>query len=161
MNASITLTTITRALRDNAYLRPVCTALEVKWLWWDGQKTWTLLSEDKLIKGHLRSQSLEIQAEASNCITDHCVAVGRLIYSQATDSHHFHRASPKTRTARIVKLQEYDSSLRENDSSSQVHVLTWPYTFCLLYSTPANEAPAPTSRSPSSLRPPQQPRISN
>ena len=38
MNASITLTTITRALRDNAYLRPVCTALEVEWLWWDGQK---------------------------------------------------------------------------------------------------------------------------
>ena len=43
-NASITLTTITRALRDNAYLRPVCTALEVEWLWWVGQKTWTLLS---------------------------------------------------------------------------------------------------------------------
>ena len=67
---------------DNAYLRPVCTALEVEWLWWDGQKTWTLLFEDKLVEGHLRSQSLEIQAEASNCITDHCVAVGRLIYSQ-------------------------------------------------------------------------------
>ena len=32
--ASITLTT--RALRNNAYLRPVCTALEVEWLWWDG-----------------------------------------------------------------------------------------------------------------------------
>ena len=30
MNASITLTTITRALRDNAYLRQVCTALEVE-----------------------------------------------------------------------------------------------------------------------------------
>ena len=81
-NASITLTTITRALRDNTYLRPVCTALEVEWLWWDGQKTWTLLSEDKLVKGHLRSQSLKIQAEASNCIIDHCVAVGRFIYSQ-------------------------------------------------------------------------------
>ena len=50
INASITLTTITRALRDNAYLRPVCTALEVEWLWWDGQKTWTLLSEDKLVE---------------------------------------------------------------------------------------------------------------
>ena len=48
----------------------------------DGQKTWTLLSEDKQVEGHLRSQSLEIQAEASNCITDHCVAVGRLIYSK-------------------------------------------------------------------------------
>ena len=32
MNASITLTIITRALRDNAYLRIVCTALEVEWL---------------------------------------------------------------------------------------------------------------------------------
>ena len=82
MNASITLTTITHGLRDNGYLRPVCTALEVECLWWDGQNTWTLLSEDKLIEGHLHSQSLEIQAEASNCISDHCVAVGRLIYSQ-------------------------------------------------------------------------------
>ena len=31
MNARITLTPITRALKDNAYLRPVCTALEVEW----------------------------------------------------------------------------------------------------------------------------------
>ena len=38
MNVSITLTTITRAIRDNAYLRPVCTALKVEWLWWDCQK---------------------------------------------------------------------------------------------------------------------------
>ena len=30
----------------------------------------------------MRSQSLEIQAEASNCITDHWVAVNRLIYLQ-------------------------------------------------------------------------------
>ena len=30
MNASITLTTITRALRDKAYLRPVCIAIEVE-----------------------------------------------------------------------------------------------------------------------------------
>ena len=82
MNASITLTTITRALRNNAYLRPVCTALEVEWLCWDGQKTWTVLSEDKLVEGHLRSQSLEIQDKASNCITDYCVVVGRLICSQ-------------------------------------------------------------------------------
>ena len=41
-----------------------------------------MLSEDKLVEGHLRSQSLKIQAEASNCITDHCVAVSRLIYSK-------------------------------------------------------------------------------
>ena len=82
MNASITLTTITRALRDNEYLRLVCTALKVKWLLWECQKTWTILSEDKLIERHFRSQFLEIQAEASNCITDHCVAVGRCIYSQ-------------------------------------------------------------------------------
>ena len=40
------------------------------------------MSEDKLVEGQLHSQSLEIQAEASNCITNHCVAVGRLIYSQ-------------------------------------------------------------------------------
>ena len=80
MNASITLTTITRALRDNAYLRTVRTDLNEEWLWWDGQKTWTLLSEDQLVEGHLRSKSLEIQAKASNCITDYCVAVGRLIY---------------------------------------------------------------------------------
>ena len=39
MNASRTLTTITRALRDNAYLRPVCTPFEVEWLWLDCQKT--------------------------------------------------------------------------------------------------------------------------
>ena len=32
MNASITLTTITRALKDNAYVRPVCTALGVELL---------------------------------------------------------------------------------------------------------------------------------
>ena len=81
MNASITLTTITRALKDNAYLRPVCTALKVEWLWWDGQSTWTHLSEDKLVEGNLRSQSLELQAEASYGITEHCVAVGRIIYS--------------------------------------------------------------------------------
>ena len=82
MNASITLTTITLALKDNAYLRVICTALEVEWLWWDGQKTWILLSENNLVEGHMRSQSLEIQAEASNCITDHCDAVGPLIYTQ-------------------------------------------------------------------------------
>ena len=46
-----------------------------------GQKTWTPLSEDKPVEGYLRSQSFEIQAEASNCITDHCMAVGPLIYS--------------------------------------------------------------------------------
>ena len=79
MNASITLTTITRALSNNAYIQPVSTALKVVWLWWVGQKTLTLLSKDKLVKRHIRSQSLQIQAEASNCITDHCVAVGRLI----------------------------------------------------------------------------------
>ena len=99
MNASITLTTITRALRYNAYLPPVCTALEVECLWWVGQTTWTLLSEDKLIEGHLRSQSLEIQAEASNCITDHCVAVGCLIYSQfaTTPTRSKRSADPKER----------------------------------------------------------------
>ena len=32
INANITLTTITRALRDNAYLRPVCSAVKVEWL---------------------------------------------------------------------------------------------------------------------------------
>ena len=36
MNASITLTTMTRTLRDKAYLRPVCTSLDVEGLWWDG-----------------------------------------------------------------------------------------------------------------------------
>ena len=82
MNASITLTTITRALSDNAYLRRVCTALKVEWLWWDNHKTWTPQFENQLVKGHLRSQSIKIQSEASNCITDHCIAVGRLIYSQ-------------------------------------------------------------------------------
>ena len=61
MNASITLTTITLALRHNAYLRPVCTALEVEWLLWDGQTIWNLLSQDKLGEGHLRSQFFEIR----------------------------------------------------------------------------------------------------
>ena len=106
MNASITLTTITRALSDNAYLRPVCTALEVEWLWWDGQKTFTLLSENKLIEGHLGSQSLEIQAEASNCITDHCVAVGRFIYSQF--------ANKPTRSKRSADSKEsFDQSEKQ------------------------------------------------
>ena len=40
------------------------------------------LPEDTLVEAHLRIQSLEIQDKAINCITDHCVAVGRLIISQ-------------------------------------------------------------------------------
>ena len=58
------------------------TALEVEWLWWNGQKTLTLLSEDKLVEKYLLSKLIEIEAVAKHCITDYCVAVGRLIYSQ-------------------------------------------------------------------------------
>ena len=64
------------------------------------------MSEDKLVEGHLRSQSLEIQAEASNCITDHCVAVGRRIYSQI--------ANKTTRSKRSADPKEiFDCSEKE------------------------------------------------
>ena len=56
------------------------------------------MSEDKLGEGHLRSKFLEIQAEASNYITDHCVAVGPFIYSQFVNK--------PTRSKRSADLKE-------------------------------------------------------
>ena len=46
LNANVSAASITRALRENAYFRPLCTELEVQWIWWDGQTTWTLLSAE-------------------------------------------------------------------------------------------------------------------
>ena len=86
-NVSLAPTTFTRAMRDNAYLRPTCTALEVEWVWWDGQKTWSLLSDERDVAAHLRSQSLEIRSELNDCLTDHCVAVGRHIFSKFNNTH--------------------------------------------------------------------------
>ena len=86
-NVSLAPTTFTRAMRDNAYLRPTCTALEVEWVWWDGQTTWSLLSDEREVAAHLRSQSLEIRSELNDCLTDHCVAVGRHIFSKFNNTH--------------------------------------------------------------------------
>ena len=80
--ANITTTTLNRAVKDNAYFRPFCTELEIEWVWWDGNKTWSLLSDSFDVARHLSSQSLELQSEMSKCLTDHCVAVGRTIFSK-------------------------------------------------------------------------------
>ena len=39
LNANVSAASITRALRENAYIRPLYTELEVQWIWWDGQTT--------------------------------------------------------------------------------------------------------------------------
>ena len=104
INGEVTPATHARAVRDNAIMRPRCSEMEVEWVWWDGKRTFSFLSNDTDVATHLNSQQLEVARELNDCLTDHCLAVGNSFPFRNTGD----QISSKTRKVRDTSNLERD-----------------------------------------------------